>query len=64
MSTFNQVPLGPERLDREEEIPQEPGKPTQRPSPEKVSPTQQGKFLGELEKKREEKRSTTIFRRI
>jgi hypothetical protein len=56
MSTFNQPSsLGPKRVVPGEEVHQEPEKPEQRPSPEKVSPTQQGKFLGALENKEKKK---------
>lgn len=56
MSTFNQPSsFQPARIEREKEVPQDTGEVQERPSPEKVSPTQQGKFLGELEKKEKKK---------
>lgn len=63
MSTFNQPSnLGPQRIDRRDEVPQEPGEVRERPSPEKVSPSQQGKFLGELEKKEKKKETKGVAR--
>ena len=61
MSTFNQPSnLGPPRIERREEAPQEPGEVRERPSPEKVTPSQQGKFLSELEKKDKKKETKRV----
>lgn len=61
MSTFNKpTNLDPIRSEKSDEIPQDTRAAPERPSPEKVSPSQQGKFLGALEKK-EKKREESVF---
>ena len=61
MSTFNRpTNLGPQRIERQEEVSSEPQETKERPSPEKVTPSQQGKFLSELEKKEKKKETKNI----